>query len=237
MGNGHFGYRPTRFHLMDTQLHLDPDVVRMMQEVEARMASRQTLNQFLLPNWDRLMPSWESIVAEANARALTSPSPAPAGGPAYVPGAGPATPRAGELSDVTRAIYQLPAVQRLVLRAHDEGMQKLRLLGREWDSATPADRVTMVTMGGVVVGSSLAIVLANQQTRDLAFNLIKGHDIPIPGVDGLSFQLLDRGGSITAPLGVPGLTGSARVQLPSGAPPDYEFKVMFDVMVFVRSQR
>ena len=91
-------------------------------------------------------------------------------------------------------------------------------------------------MSSVVVGSSLTIILANQQTRVMAFDLLKGRDIPVPGVDGLSFQLLDRGGAVTAPLGVPGLSGHARLQFPTQRP-DFEVTVNFDVMEFIRSQR
>jgi hypothetical protein len=235
MGNGDFGYRPPRFRLMNDQLHLDPEITRIIQDIEARMAARQMVNQFLQPNWQLLMPTWQSIVVRPNA--LTFPSAPQTPAMDYVPGQGPATVRAGELGDVTGAIYRLPAVQRLVLQAHDEGMHQLRILRGEWERATPTDRAVMVTMTGIVVGSSLTIIFANQPTRDMAFNLVKGHDIPIPGVDGLSFQILDRGGSITAPLGVPGLSGSARLQFPSAARTDYEVTITFDVMEFIRSQR
>jgi hypothetical protein len=124
-----------------------------------------------------------------------------------------------------------------MLSVHDEGQQRLRLLRSEWDRASTGDRVVMVSMTSLVLGSSVAIVLANRETRQLAFDLIKGHDISVPGVDGLSFQILDRGGSVTAPLGVPGLTGTARLQIPGGPLPDYEIRVNFDVMEFVRSQQ
>jgi hypothetical protein len=234
MGPGDFGYRPPRFRLMNEELHLDPEVTRMIQEIEARMAARQLVNQFLQPDWQLLLPTWQSIVAQPNTFA-PAPQPTPTMG--YVPGAGPSTPRAGELGDVTSAIYRLPAVQHLVLQAHDEGLRQLRLLRGEWERATPADRAVMVTMTGIVVGSSLTIILANQQTRSMAFDLVKGRQISIPGVDGLSFQILDRGGSVTAPLGIPGLSGTARLQVPSAARPDYEVTVNFDVMEFVRSQR
>jgi len=219
---------------MNEELHLDPEVTRIIQDIEARMAARQLVNQFLQPNWQLLLPTWQSIVAQPNAFA---PTPQPAPTMDYVPGAGPSTPRAGELGDVTSAVYRLSVVQHLVLQAHDEGLRQLRLLRGEWERATPADRAVMVTMTGIVVGSSLTIILANQQTRNMAFDLVKGRQISIPGVDGLSFQILDRGGSITAPLGVPGLSGTARLQVPSSARPDYEVTVTFDVMEFIRSQR
>jgi hypothetical protein len=124
-----------------------------------------------------------------------------------------------------------------VERAHDEGLRRLRLLRTEWNRASAGERVVMVTMTGLVIGSSIGIIMANRPTRQAAFDLIKGREIPIPGVDGLSFQILERGGAITVPLGVPGLSGSTRVQLPEGAShPDYDVMVHLDLMELVRSR-
>ncbi len=233
MSDFQFGrYRAPRIRLMDTQLTLDADTIRIMQEIQAQMAAGQMINLWLRPNWQALMPDFQMMLTQQP----LFPNQSQPSGSQYVPGAGPSTPRPGDLSDVTSALYQLPAVQRLVNQAHDEGNRQLGVLRSEWENASTGDRAAMVTMGGLVVGSTLAIILANQQTRQLAFNLIKGHSIPVPGVDGLSFQILDRGGSVTAPLGVPGLSGGARLQLPSGAQPDYEVTVTFDVMAFIRSR-
>ena len=223
-------FRPARVRLLDDHLQLDPETIRIIREIEAQMTARQMVNLWLQPDWHTMLPTWQSVLTQ----------PAPARQPSalqFVPGAGPSTPRSGELSDVARAVYQLPAVQNLVLQAHDEGIRQLRLLGDDWERATPGQRVAMVSMSTLVVGSSLTFILANRQTRLMAFDLIKGKDIPIPGVDGLSFQILDRGGAFTAPLGVAGLSGSARMQFPSGTTPDYEFTINFDVMEFVRSNR
>jgi hypothetical protein len=221
--------RQPRFRLLDQQLRLDPEILRMMREIEARLTARQMVNLFLQPDWQLQTPLWQTW--------LTQPKLAPQRPSAmqYVPGAGPSTPRPGEVADVARAVYQLPAVQRLVLQAHDEGIHQLGVLRREWESGSTADRAVMVSMSGLVVGSSLTIILANQQTRVLAFDLIKGREIPVPGVRGLSFQLLDQGGAVRAPLGVPGLSGSARLQFPTQRP-DFEVTVSFDVMEFVRSR-
>jgi hypothetical protein len=175
---------------------------------------------------DFTLPTWQSMMA------LPVLHPA---GPLFTSGAGPETARPGELSDVMSAIYQLPPVQGLVGQAHDEGLRQLRLLRTEWNRASSGDRAVMVTMTGLVVGSSIGIILANEPTRHAAFDLIRGRDIPVPGVDGLSFQILDQGGSITAPLGVPGLSGTARLQFP-GDPshPDYGVMIRLDVMELLR---
>jgi hypothetical protein len=226
MDSSGFGYRPPRFHLLDQELHLDPDIQRMARELETRMAARQIVGLWLRPDFS--LPAWQTIMSQ--------PLPSPAG-PLFTPGAGPSTPRPGDFSDVTGAVYQLPPVQGLVERAHDEGLRRLRLLRAEWNRASPGERAVMVTMTSIVVGSSIGIIVANQPTRRAAFDLLKGRDIPIPGVDGLSFQILDRGGSITAPLGIPGLSGSARLQFP-GDPshPDYNVMINLDVLKLLRSR-
>jgi hypothetical protein len=174
---------------------------------------------------DFTLPNWQGIMSQPLPRSA---------GPLFTPGAGPSTPRPADFSDVAHAIYQLPPVQGLVERAHDEGLRQVRLLRAEWNRASPGERTVMVTMTGIVVGSSVGIILANQPTRQGAFDLIKGRDIPIPLVDGLSFQILDRGGSLTVPLGH-GLSGSTRLQFPGAAShPDYDVTLKLDVLELFR---
>lgn len=236
MGDFEFGYRPRGIRLMDQHLTLDPEIVRMMGEIEAQMMARRFLSEMLQPNWSLLLPDFQSLV-NATPSILRNPSPSPPPSPwSTPPGQGPATPRAGEVSDVMGAVFKLNPVQRLVGQAHDEGLRQLRVLRGEWNSASTGERVTMVTISGLVTGALIAPIIANQRTRDFAFGLIKGRDIPIPGVNGLSFKLLDNGAGITAPLGVPGLSGSARLQLPNSAAPNYEVMINFDVMEFIRSR-
>jgi len=233
---GDFGYRPRNIRLFEGQLTLDPDIVRMMAEIETQMAARRFLQDMLRPNWSLVLPDFQSIVSSPQPNIFSTPAP-PSGTPIPYPNAvGPVTPRAGELSDVTGAFYQLAFVQRLVTQAHDEGMRQLGVARREWNIAPTGQRIVMVTMATVFAGALITPIVANQQTRDLAFGLIKGRDIPVPGVDGLSFQILDRGGAVTTPLGVPGLSGHARLQFPNSAAPSYEVGVSFDVMEFVRSR-
>ena len=233
---GDYGYRP-RVTLLDQHLTLDPDIVAMMAEIESQMAQRRILLEMQQPDWRLLLPDFQSIANSPNSDIFRTSIPASPPSIWTVPrGAGPSTPRAGELSDVTGAIYKLPAVQRAIGLAHDEGLRQLRLLRSDWSNASTGDRIVMISMAVVFAGALVTPIVANQPTRDLAFGLIKGRDIPVPKVDGLSFRILDRGGSITTPLGVPGLTGSARLQFPNSAAPTYEATVNFDVMAFLRSR-
>ncbi|MGH9819037.1 MAG: hypothetical protein ACRD43_02610, partial [Pyrinomonadaceae bacterium] len=101
---GDFGYKPRNLHLLDGQLTLDPQIVSMMGDLEAKMAARRILGDFLQPNWALVMPDFQSIVSAPSSNIIKTPSLTP-NVPAYTPGAGPDTPRAGELSDVTKALY------------------------------------------------------------------------------------------------------------------------------------
>lgn len=237
MGDFELGYRPRPIRLLDQQLTLDPEIMRSIAEIEARMAANRIINEMLRPNWRLMLPTFELMANTPSPNIFSTPTPPPAPSIWSAPrGAGPATPRPGELSDVTGAIFQLPVVQGLVRQAHDEGRRQLRLFRSEWDRSSTGNRIVMVTMAGIVAGSSVAIIVANQETRDLAFGLIRDRDIPVPGVDGLSFRILDNGGSVRAPLGIPGLTGGARLQFPNSSAPSYEVSVNFDVMQFIRSR-
>lgn len=233
---GDFGYKPQNIRLMDTKLTLDPDIVRMMGELEAQMAARRILMDILNPNWSLVLPDFQSILNTPSKDLFKSPAPTPPPSQWSKPGAGPDKPRPGDLSDVTKALYQLPAVQGLMTRAHDEGLRQVRLLKTEWDTAPVSDKVIMVSMATVFAGSLITPIVANQKTRLLAFDLIKGRDIPVPGIDGLSFKVLDKGLGVTTPLGVPGLSASTQFQVPNTGSPSYEFKVNFDVMAFIKSR-
>lgn len=236
MSEPSFGYRPRHIRLLDAQLTLDPAIQQMMLEMEAKMAARQMIQQWRQPNFEFLLPRWESILAPPP-NPFLQPVPAPVPSPfAFKPGAGPATPKAGELSDVMGAVYKLPVVQRMVEQAHDEGFRQLRILRSEWQSASTGDKVMMVTVSGIVVGGMVTTIVANQPTRDMAFNLIKDKDIPIPGVKGLSFKIMDKGAGATVPLGVPGLSAKGHFNAPDGKPMDYGATINFDLMEFLRKK-
>ncbi len=231
-----FGYRPQRIKLFDAQLKLDPSIEQMMLELEAKMAARQMIQLWQQPNFQLLLPHWESILGPGPNPIFLPVPPAPPGPFTFKPGAGPDKARPGELSDVMGALYKLPAVQRIVEQAHDEGFRQLRILRSEWQNAGTGDRVMMVTMTGIVVGGLVTTILANQPTRDLAFNMIKNKDIPIPGVTGLSFKIMDKGAGVTVPLGVPGLSAQGHYNAPDGKAADYGAVVTFDLVEFLKKK-
>src|ERR1043165_10107722 len=98
-----------------------------------------------------MLPDFPSIALAPRPNIFSTPTPDNSAPAERVPG--PVTPHPGELSDVTSAIYQLPAVQQVVTRAHDEGMRQLGVLRREWNTAPRGQQVAMVTMATVFAGT------------------------------------------------------------------------------------
>src|SRR5450830_351588 len=109
MDSSGFGYRPPRFHLLDQELHLDPDIQRTARGLETRMAARQMVGLWLQP--DFTLPAWQSIVYQPVKTVQTVQTPV---GPMFSPDDDRYAPRPAVLSDVAAAIYKLPAVQGVV---------------------------------------------------------------------------------------------------------------------------
>jgi hypothetical protein len=236
-----YGYRPQRPKLFDGQLKLDPQIVAMMDEIERELASMKLLHEMQNPDWLLLPPLFRFQLTQPPPLMQQAPGATPLPQvpvlPSPVPVPYPSAPQAGgpkpgEISDVLRAVYKLPAVQKLVGEARDEGARQLRVLRNEWRGAPASQRVIMVSMAVIVSAGFIAPIIANKPTRDTAFGLIKGKDIPVPGVDGLSFKILDHGGGITAPLFVPGLSGSAELDFPNSSAATYKASILFDVSEF-----
>ena len=158
-----FPYQPMRPRLLDGKLTLDPDIAAKIAEIEADMNARRIIDAMLRPNWKLLLPDFQSIIMTPPSAFSppSTPSPPPGVPIPYPNAAGPATPRAGELSDVTGAIYKLPAVQNIVTRAHDEGLRQLRVLRNEWQNAPASERAVMVTMS-VIVAAPCVLVIATR---------------------------------------------------------------------------
>jgi hypothetical protein len=167
------GLRPDRFRLGDFRLRLDPEIAAYIQALQVRI----------------LMPSWRSLQQEDLLR-LPPPSPARGAGPLVPRGPGPQTPRPGEVADVMEALWKVPAVN----QARDRLLGDLRLrLQRDWRQATPAERALAITTISTMSGMALAGVLSNDAARTSAFEFIVDRDLPVPGVDGLTFKLKKRG--------------------------------------------
>ncbi|MEW8027404.1 MAG: hypothetical protein AB2806_06640 [Candidatus Thiodiazotropha sp.] len=178
MGDYALGAKGSRFNLGNYQLRLDPEI-----EAQMRAGSLPPRIQRLIlqPNWrsfDRNLLNFMLLQAPA-----TTPSP-------RQPAPGPAAPRPGQVGDVMRAVWLLPAVQQAANRLLQDSRRRLR---REWNQGGVGDQVMMVTAAVTVAGTSLTALLVNPQTRDLVLDFVNGRDLPVPGIRGLTIQMRGRG--------------------------------------------
>lgn len=238
-----FGYQPPRISLGDFTFKIDPKLQEDLRKLQIQLAANSILDDVLRPDWSLILPDFKDMLAsKPDPFKLTIPPdptvPPSSSGGAPTPrfGSEPDVARAGEMADLTKAIYKLPIVQQIAKNAHDEAMRQVNLLGKEWTAAPTPEKVIMVSMGAIVAGAIVTPIVANKPTRDMAFGLIKGNDIPVPGVDGLSFRILDYGGGITTPLGVPGLKLGTDMQFPNSRAVSYKVTVDWDVTEFLRSR-
>ncbi|MEW8505113.1 MAG: hypothetical protein AB2598_00285 [Candidatus Thiodiazotropha sp.] len=181
MGDTTLGAGSYRFNLGNHRLRLDPNIEAHMSQLRAGVLPPRLQHLFLRPNW---------ITFDCNALNLMLLQLPGSATPSRSPAAGPATPRPGQVGDVMRAVWSLPAVQQSVNRLLRESERRLR---REWNQGGTAHRAMMVSAATTVVGTSLTALLVNPSTRDMVLNFIDGRQLPVPGLRGLSVQLRGRG--------------------------------------------
>lgn len=208
------------------RLRLDPGIEAEMQRL-GLLTSSGRFRQLCLT------PDWRSLQQSELDRWLRQP-PTPPRPPLVPRGAGPATPRAGEVSDILQGVWRIPAVQGAAQRVSDRVTHQL---SRDFRNLTPSERALGITFGVVITGTALAGVLANRDARQQAFDLIKDRNIPVPGVEGLRFRISDHGATVNTPTGITGLSvrGSFNVNDSPGRRVDYEGFVTFDVARFLRA--
>lgn len=209
--------------LGDYQLHLDPAIEAELNAL--LLGPNPRLRSLLLfPNWLALQPTTLDQM-------LRTPPPR-ASGPVVPRGEYHGTPRAADVGDLMKAIWAVPAVQQTATRLLDHASQGAR---HDWGSLSPGGRAAVITTSGMILGGSLAGILANSQTRQSAFQFLLNKDIPVPGLSGLSVRMLPRGASATyANIGGSAATVTAGAQAGGGQPTQVQVMVTLDVARLLR---
>ena len=234
MGGSGFGFQRSRFRLLEEDLRLDPEIEARIRALQIELGNGGFRRRLLRPNFTQFSQSHLDWM-------LRQPLPAPQ--PPLVPaGRGPATPRPAELADLGRAVWAVPALRQAVTQLGDNVTRDFR---RGWDQANAGERAAIVTTGLLISGGALAGALSNPDARTELLTFANGRNIPVPGVDGLSFRLRRRGsgvsgGGVTAPLGLPGLSMRANFNAGEGSrwlrDAQYDVFLSFDVMRYLRSR-
>jgi hypothetical protein len=134
-------------------------------------------------------------------------------------------------------LWAVPDVQLAGTRVLQLAQQRVE---RDWRHASPTEQALVIATGVVIGGSTVAAVLGNSRTRQSALELVESLGaIPVPGVDGFSFNLSPTGGGVgLQDAGVRGLAVRVEANLTGNPsrPLDYEAMVTFDLMRFLASQ-
>ncbi|HZD04162.1 MAG TPA: hypothetical protein VE173_04565 [Longimicrobiales bacterium] len=223
---GDFTLRPGRFSLGDFRLRLDPEIEAHIRALRSEAPSPRLRHLFLNPNWAALQQT------ELD-RVLATPPPARPSRPLVPRGAGPSTPRAAEVGDLMRALWAVPAVQQASGQLLDRLSGRMQ---RDWQRASGAEQALVVSWSAVIGSAAMAGVLSNREAREQAFDLVVDRDIPVPGLDGLTIRLQERGGQATyRDIGGSGLTARAGGRMGPGGRFEVEAMLTLDVTRYLRN--
>lgn len=164
------------------QLQLDPQLEAEMRAIELQAQ----LDLILHP--ERLQEAIRQIqlpAAPPAQAALSAPAPAqPA--PLVPRGAGPETAHEASASDLMSAIMAVPTIDGALTNLKTQAGDRVQ---RDWSRLSTGDRVLVITTGVTIAGTALAGAMANPDSRNVVLQQISGHDLPVPGIDGLSVQV------------------------------------------------
>lgn len=204
--------------LLDDELKVDFDALRLIPELRAELDSGAALARWRAADFTDDPARWATL----------------AGGPR--PGEASPPPAPAALADLSRALFETKVVKDLLAKVADEARSKLAALEREWEHAGAGEKAAMVAAGALVGGSLIGAVVGADPARRRAFELLKGLDIPVPGVEGLSFRVLDEGAAVTLPGAVPGMSVTVHASALGEARPDCGVMVGLDVMKLLRAK-
>jgi hypothetical protein len=220
MGDFNLTTRQPRFSLGNYQLQLDPSLKKEIEAISKKKPPSFKLRQlFLQPNWNAFQQN------QLNLASFKIPTKS-----ALKAGNEPKVPRAGEIGDLLKAIWGVPVVQQTANRLLDNATNELRI---QWNRMPLTGRILLISQSVILSGGALTAILSNKKARLDIFNLLVGHNIPIPvpGATGLSVQLRQRG----AGANISNILGSG-VSVRGGAETSGQFDVMmtFDVAQWLR---
>lgn len=211
----------------DYKLKLDPQIRAEMEALGLFIIEKKPFTLFEQPDWSKLEQDWRFQ------RMLTAPT--PQSPPAKPPVKGPDKPRAGEVSDLVKAVGKLPIVKNGIKQIEEQSKKTVESI---WNGSTTGEKALLITHTTVLMSGVVAGILARQDTRRKAFSFIEGKNLPVPGVEGLSFRVRRTGGGVTSPFALPGMNLSYDVDLKAGMPqPQIKLFLNFDLMEFLRKRR
>ena len=232
-----YGYKPPPMNLMPGKLTLNPETEAMLASITAMLAAKTWMDTLLNPNWDLHLPLFQSLITAPPTGPLppasvfaNMPPPAPAPAP---PHPGPEVPRAGELKDAADAVFKTTFVQRFKDQSLETFDSHLRKLKVEWSTAKTPEKAVMISTSVIFAAGVITPILANKKIRVMAFDMITDVDLPVPGLKGFSFKILQYGGGLSGPTPIKGLTFDTQLSVPDSGQANYKAMLNLDVVKFL----
>lgn len=168
---------PAAPSLVDGGLQMDPMLMWRVQQLLARERIQAGLYDLDLSTLDRLYPSPALDIPQA---------PKEEKKPAVPPGKGPDKPREGKPGDLLKAVTKVPAVDAALTGLKDQALSRVK---RDWRKRSTGGKAVLVSSLVLVGGGAVGSLMAHDPSRTAVLGFIKGKDLPVPGVPGLSMQL------------------------------------------------
>jgi hypothetical protein len=139
---------------------------------------------------ERLQEAIRQLAFQPPAPAPLQPLPSaatPAQPQPLVPrGAGPDTAHEASASDLMSAIMAVPAIDGALTNLKTQAGERVQ---RDWGHLSTGERALVITTGVTIAGTALAGAMANPDSRNFVLQQVSGRDFPVPGIEGLSFQV------------------------------------------------
>jgi len=99
------------------------------------------------------------------------------------------TPKAGSIGDVLKATMGLKIVQDLQNRMKDEGSRQISAFKTDFHNQPWLGRSLEITLAAPLAAGIVGTIVGVDDARHFAFNILKGREIPVPPVPGMSIQI------------------------------------------------
>lgn len=94
--------------------------------------------------------------------------------------------REASVSDIVRAVMAVPAVDTALTNLQTRALEQVE---RDWGRLSTGEQIATIATTAIIGGGALAGVLSHPDTRQEAFDLLNGRTFPVPGIEGLQFEV------------------------------------------------
>jgi len=183
-GSGGLQNRPNL--LGGQQLHLDPQLEAEMRRIELQAQLDEILHPKKLQLAVQQLPFQPSAKPQWLPPGVTPPAGTAAGTPPAPSDKEPEAAHEGSAGDLVKAIMAVPEIDGALTNLKTQAGERVQ---RDWGRLSTGEKVLVISTGVTIAGSALGGAMANPDSRNFLLQQVSGRDFPVPGIEGLSFQV------------------------------------------------